>query len=86
MTERLNDTAAVAAMAPYESQSQHYSKSVRKIDNGFVTSEHGMNPNDPDGPNHREVFTRSYPDLDDASEMSRNGNAMKRAVEHLTKR
>ena len=85
MVKRLNDTAGVVAMTPYESQSSHYSKSTRKIDNGYVTSEHCSNPNDPDGPTHKEVFTRDHPDLGDAGEMSRNGSAMKRAVEFMKK-
>jgi hypothetical protein len=85
MGKRLDDTAGVVAMTPYESQSLHYSKTTRKIDNGYVTSEHKSDSNDPDGPVHKEVFTRSHPDLDDAGEMSRNGSAMKRAVEFMKK-
>lgn len=85
MGKRLNDIAGVVAMTPYESQSEHYSRSVRKIDNGYLTSHHGCNPNDPDGPTHKEVFTRDHPDMKDASEMSKNGNAMSRAVDFMKK-
>ena len=83
--KRLNDTAAVVAMAPYESQSEHYSRSVRKIDNGYIVSEHSHNPNDPEGPTHKEVFVRDHPDQKDASEMGGNGGAMKRAVDYMKK-
>lgn len=88
MAERLNDTAAVAGMVPYETQHEHYSRTVRKIDNGYVTIEHGCNPNDPakegDSPVSRETFTRDHPDQKDSG-MSRNGDAMKRAVEYMKK-
>jgi hypothetical protein len=86
MSKRLNDTAAVVGMVPYESQSEHYSRSVRKVDNGYITMEHGRNPNDPEGPTHKEVFTRDHPDMKDASMMDGNGGAMKRAVEFMKKR
>lgn len=85
MSKRLNDTAGVVAMIPYESQHEHYSKTVRKIDNGFVTSHYGNSPNDPDGPTHKEVFTRDHPDQKDASEIGTNGGALRRAVEYMKK-
>lgn len=81
---RLNDTAAVIAMTPYESQNEHYSRSVRPIDNGYVVSEHHYGPNSPDGPNCKEFFTRDHPDLKDSS-MGTNANAMKRAVDYMKK-
>jgi hypothetical protein len=88
MGKRLNDTAAVIGITPYESQHEHYSRTVRKIDNGYVTSTYGKDPNDPascgDGPTSKEVFTTSHPDHMDG-EMSRNGSAMKRAVEFMKK-
>ena len=83
MGERLNDTAAVVGMKPYESQHEHYSRSVRKIDNGYLTTHYGTNPNDPDGPTHSEVFTTGHPDHHDSAELGTNGNAMKRAVEFM---
>jgi hypothetical protein len=86
MTKRLNDVAAVQAMIPYESQSEHYSKSVRKIDNGYVIREFKHGPNCPDGPIEKEVFVRDHPDLKDASNMDGNGGAMKRAVEFMNKK
>lgn len=86
MGKRLNDTAAVVAMAPYESQHEHYSRSVRKIDNGYVTSTCGHNPNDPlsygNGPTSKETFTTEHPDKMDG-ELGRNAGAMKRAVEFM---
>lgn len=85
MGDRLNDTAAVVGIVPYESQNEHYSRNVRKIDNGFVTTHYGANPNDPQGPTHKEVFTHDHPDQKDASEMGGNGGAMKRAVEFMKK-
>jgi hypothetical protein len=89
MGGRLNDTAAVVGMVPYENSHQHYSRTVRKIDNGYLTTEYGNNPNDPamcgDSPVSKEVFTRSHPDLADSSMMDRNGNAMKKAVEFMHK-
>lgn len=85
MSKRLNDTAAVQGMVPYESQSEHYSRTVRKIDNGYLTSHHGCNPNDPEGPIHKEVFTSDHPDLKDASHLGGNGSAMKKAVEFMKK-
>lgn len=86
MGKRLNDTKGVIAMVPYESQSDHYSRSVRKIDNGYLTTEYGCNPNDPEGPTNKEVFTRDHPDQKDASEVGRDGSAMKRAVDFMNKR
>ena len=83
MTKRLNDTAGVVAMNPYESQSEHYSRSVRKVDNGYITTEHHYGPNCPDGPISKEIFTRDHPDQKDASEIGTNGGAMKRAVEFM---
>lgn len=85
MGKRLNDTAGVVAMSPYESQSQHYSKSIRKIDNGYITREYQHGPNCPEGPIEKEVFTHDHPDQKDAG-MSRNGEAMKKAVEFMNKR
>lgn len=85
MGKRLNDTKAVVSMAPYESQSEHYSRTVRKIDNGYVTSHYGCNPNDPDGPTSKEVYTTDHPDKKDAAELGTNGNAMKRAVDFMKK-
>lgn len=86
MGKRLNDTAAVVSMVPYESQSEHYSRSVRKIDNGYLTTHYGKDPNDPEGPLSKEVFTRDHPDMKDASTMDGNGTAMKRAVDFMSKR
>lgn len=86
MGKRLNDTNGVKAMVPYESQSDHYSRTVRKIDNGFVTSHYGRDPNDPDSPTNKEVFTRDHPDMKDASHLDTNNGAMKRAVDFMTKR
>lgn len=86
MAKRLNDTAGVQAMVPYESQSEHYSRSVRKVDNGYITRESHYGPNSPDGPIEKEVFTRDHPDMKDASEIGGNGNAMKKAVDFMTKR
>jgi hypothetical protein len=89
MGDRLNDTSAVVGMTPYETSHQHYSRTVRKIDNGFITHEMGKNPNDPEGygdsPVSREVFTRDHPDLADSSMMGTNPNAMKKAVEFMKK-
>ncbi len=85
MGKRLNDTKAVVAMVPYESQSDHYSRTVRKIDNGYVTSHYGKNPNDPDGPINKEVFTADHPDQKDSSEIGGNGSAMSRAVSFMNK-
>lgn len=82
---RLNDTVAVVGMVPYESQHQHYSRTVRKIDNGFVTSEYSHNPNDPEGPTSKEVFTHDHPDADSAS-LNAGGSMMKRAVDVLNRR
>lgn len=86
MGDRLNDTAAVVGMVPYESQSEHYSRTVRKIDNGFLTTHRAYGANCPDGPTDKEVFTRDHPDMKDASEMGRDGNAMRRAVEFMNKK
>lgn len=83
MSKRLNDTAGVVAMDPYSTQSEHYARSVRKIDNGYLTTHHGCNPNDPEGPTYKEVFTRDHPDQKDASEIGTNGGAMKRAVDFM---
>lgn len=80
--ERLNDTAAVVAMNPYESQSEHYNRTVRKIDNGYVTTTYQHGPNCPDGPTSKEVFTTGHPDAMDGA-IGRNGSAMKRAVEFM---
>jgi hypothetical protein len=89
MGKRLNDTSAVVGMTPYESPAEHYSRTVRKISNGYLTAHYGTNPNDPDSyddaPNSREVFTRDHPDLKDSSMMDRNANAMTKAVGHLHK-
>lgn len=84
MGKRLNDTIAVQAMMPYESQSEHYSRTVRKIDNGYVTSHHGCNPNDPDGPTSKEVFTHVHPDRKDVDSFG-SGNMMKHAVDFMKK-
>lgn len=86
MGKRLNDTAAVVGMSPYESQSEHYSKTVRKIDNGFITTEYQHGPNSPDGPTSKEVFTHDHPDQKDASEIGGHGGAMKRAVEFMNRK
>lgn len=83
MTQRLNDTAAIVAASPYETQHDHYMRSVRKIDNGFVTTHSQSGPNSPDGPIHMEVFTRDHPDQKDSSEMGGNCGAMRRAVEYM---
>lgn len=83
MGKRLNDTAGVVAMTPYGTQSEHYSKSVRKIDNGYVTNHYEHGPNCPDGPISKEVFTHDHPDQKDASELGGNGGAMKRAVDFM---
>lgn len=83
MGDRLNDTKAVVAMVPYESQSDHYSRTVRKIDNGYVTSHYGCNPNDPEGPTNKEVFSEDHPDK---TAMGSHGNPMRRAVEFMTKK
>lgn len=84
--KRLSDTAAVVAMVPYESQREHYSRSVRPIDNGYIVSEHHSGPNCPDGPISKEMFVHEHPSHDTNSEIGRNGDAMKRAVEHINKR
>jgi hypothetical protein len=86
MSERLNDTAGVVGMKPLETQSEHYSKYVRKIDNGYVTTEHAQDPSAIGGPTYKEVFTQDHPDQRDASEMGGNGGAMKRAVDYMNKR
>lgn len=83
MKKRLNDTAAVVPMVPCETQSEHYSRTVRKIDNGYLTSHYDSNG--PDGPINKEVFTTGHPDKMDGDEMGRNGNAMKKAVEYMIK-
>lgn len=85
MGKRLNDTAGVVAMAPCQPYDEHYSRSVRKIDNGYVTKHYGCNPNDPDGPTSKEVFTRDHPDQKDSSELGGNGSAMRRAVDFMKK-
>lgn len=86
MGKRLNDTMAVKAMIPYESQSEHYSRTVRKIDNGYVTSHHGHDPNGPDGPTHKEIYTAGHPDGElPADKMDTNSGAMKRAVDFMNK-
>lgn len=85
MGKRLNDTAAVVGMVPFESQQEHYSRTVRKIDNGYLTSSYGHNPDGcGDSPQSKEVFTTEHPDKMDG-EMGRNGSAMKRAVEFMKK-
>lgn len=86
MGDRLNDTKAVVGMVPYENSHEHYSRTVRKIDNGYITSHYGKNPNDPEGPTSMEVFTRDHPDQKDASEIGRDGSAMKRAVDFMKNR
>lgn len=86
MSKRLNDTAGVQAMVPYEKQSEHYSRTVRKIDNGYVTTHYGCNPNDPEGPTNKEVYTLGHPDGEiGKSEIGRDGSAMKRAVDFMKK-
>ncbi len=87
MAKRLDDTKAVQAMVPYESQSEHYSRTVRKIDNGYVTSHYGRGPNDPDGPTNKEVFTMGHPDgdINGNNELHRNESAMKKAVSYMKK-
>jgi hypothetical protein len=88
MKPRMNDTAAVIGMQPYDSQHEHYSRTVRKIDNGYVTTTYGKNPNDPEGcgdaPTSREVFSHEHPDHA-PGEMGRNSNAMARAVSFMKK-
>ena len=84
MGKRLNDTAAVVGMVPYESQSEHYSRTVRKIDNGYLTTEYGNGPNDPCGPTHKEVFSTEHPDHKDGM-VGGGGTAMKRAVDFMNK-
>lgn len=81
--KRLNDTAAVIAMNPYQSQSEHYSRTVRKIDNGYVTSHHSYGPNDPSGPTSKEVYSEMHPDTHDGSVVGGESGAMKRAVDCL---
>jgi hypothetical protein len=83
MAKRLNDTAGVIAMSPYETQADHYSRTVRKIDNGYITSHHQYGPNCPDGPTSKEVFTSDHPDLKDASAVGGGGSMMKHAVDYM---
>jgi hypothetical protein len=80
--KRLNDTSAIIGMIPYETQSEHYSRSVRPIDNGFIIKEHHYGPNSPDGPTSKEVFVRDHPDQ---SGLGANSNAMQRAVDFMKK-
>lgn len=85
MGKRLNDTTGVVSMSPYESQSEHYNRSVRKIDNGFLVREsHHGGPNCPDGPTDKEVFMSEHPDTD-KSGLGDSGNAMKKAVTYMKK-
>jgi len=85
MAKRLNDTAAVIGMSPYESQSEHYSHSVRKIDNGFICNEYHSGPNCPDGPTSKEYFMPEHPGAATEGVLANHGNAMKRAVEFMRK-
>lgn len=82
MEKRLNDTAAIVAMVPYETQSEHYSRTVRPIENGFVVTEHCSGPNSPEGPTSKEVFMPEHPD---SGIIKPNGNAMRRAVDFMKK-
>lgn len=80
-TSRLNDTAAVASMPVSEG---HYaSVSVRKIDNGYITSRtsnHGQNYVS------TETFSENQPDLDGGIHgPDSEGNPMRRAAEYLAK-
>lgn len=86
MGKRLNDISAVQAMNPYESQNEHYSKTVRKIDNGYIVHESHYGPNCPDGPTSKEVFVHEHPSHDTNSEIGSNAGAMKRAVDFMNKR
>lgn len=85
MGKRLNDAAGIVGMVPYESQSEHYSRTVRKIDNGYLVKEYKHGSNCPDGPTDKEVFMTGHPDGDISDKMGRNGNAMTRAVDFMKK-
>lgn len=78
MGKRLNDTIAVKASMPSGSSSyQHSSKTIRKIDNGYVTSMYG------DGTASTEIFTAEHPDS--PANAVNSGDAMKRAVDYMKK-
>lgn len=84
--KRLDDTAAVQGMVPYESQSEHYSRTVRKIDNGYLVRESHYGPNGPDGPTDKEVFMKNHPDDKRMSSDVGSGGAMKKAVEFMKRK
>lgn len=81
--KRLNDTIAVKAMMPSTPQDyQHMSKTIRKIDNGFVTSTYS------DGKSTETFSSESPGDFasgEKGGELTRDTNAMKRAVDFMNK-
>lgn len=56
MGKRLSDTAGVAATSCAEGNSEYFSRSVRKIDNGFVTSVSSEKNGEY---SHKEFFSKS---------------------------
>lgn len=73
-SKRLNDTAAVKAMPVSCDDSCYTSKSIRKIDNGYVTSTYGSGKS-------TEVFTPEHPDK--ISGMDSSKDSMSRAVQYM---
>lgn len=82
MAKKLSDTVALQA-TPFGGNScadnQHYSKSVRKIDNGYITSE---SHNDGLGYRSMETYSADHPDK---SSVGGNTDSMARAVEFMKK-
>lgn len=56
MAKRLSNTTAMAAPSCAPGNSEYYSKSTRKIDNGYVTSETRESNGEY---SHREFFSKS---------------------------
>lgn len=76
---RLNDTAAIAAMPMEDQHSTHVS--IRKIDNGFVTTRSSSGQH---GFSSSETFTEQRPDQDgEIHGPDDSGDSMRRAAAYL---
>jgi hypothetical protein len=89
-SSRLNDTQAIVAMVPYESEHNHYSRTVRPLENGFLVREFSQGTsNDPnhlgDSPISREYYSEQHPDNMGRDPHVCKPTAMKRAVDYLKK-
>lgn len=75
MGKRLNDTNALVSCP---SAHEHYSKSIRKIDNGYLTSIYS-------GGECSEMYSENHPDKGGGSDLDGGHGALRKAVEFMKK-